>query len=105
MALDFGEVPQMIAQSMTERVARILCKQWGREPDEVVQGERAAVGRSWLGWEAFADEAKDIMAAMREPTEDMNDAIVDVAPDRPHGDYWRAGIDAALAEPSRWDAS
>jgi hypothetical protein len=91
----------MVAQSMIERVARILCKQWGRDPDEIVKGEGAAFGRSWPGWEAFVDEAGDIIAAMREPTEGMNDAICDVATDRPHADYWRAGIDAALTERAR----
>lgn len=41
--------------------------------------------------------ARAAILAMREPTDDMVDAIVDVSPDRPHADYWRAGIDAALA--------
>jgi hypothetical protein len=41
--------------------------------------------------------ARAAIEAMREPTGEMVDAIVDISPDRPHADYWRAGVDAALA--------
>ncbi|RVT90127.1 hypothetical protein [Sphingomonas crocodyli] len=37
-----------------------------------------------------------ILQAMREPTDNMNDAIADIMPERPHAIYWKAGIDAAL---------
>jgi hypothetical protein len=47
-----------------ERVARLLCEFEGRDPDEIVQGEGAAAGEQWLGWQAFETQAVRILAVI-----------------------------------------
>jgi hypothetical protein len=54
-----------------ERAARVLCDLAGRDPDEVCVGEGNAVGQTWMGWEAFVENARDVIAAIREPSEEM----------------------------------
>jgi hypothetical protein len=82
-------------QGMIERVAFAFyaeeCRTMGLAPDPLE--ELAPLRR-----ETFLRFARAAVTAMREPTADMEEAIVDVSPDRPHADYWRAGIDAALEE-------
>ena len=50
-----------------ERVARILGKQDGGVPDNVVQGEGKATGATWLAWEAYRSQAIVIMKALDGP--------------------------------------
>lgn len=94
-----------MSHSMIERVARMICANQGGDPDAITYGEGAAWGKSWTGWQAYANEAREIIAAMREPTDDMVDAGEATA-DRPclcmSARYaWRAMIDEALAEDAK----
>lgn len=68
--------------TMIERVARAICE---------------SVGAYEEVWESFIPEAKAAIEAMRNPTEDMLLARLDVSG---HGsdDEWEAMINAALME-------
>jgi hypothetical protein len=57
-----------------ERASRVLCQQAGRDPDEICLGEGKAVGRTWRGWEAFASDARAVIASVRQPSEAMINA-------------------------------
>lgn len=92
-----------MSQMMIERVAEALWRTHDERCSLTIASSRPGIKSDWsmvsgAERERFRTDAIAAIAAMREPTEAMNDAIVDVSPDRPHGDYWRAGIDAALAE-------
>ena len=92
----------MTEMTMRERVARAICS-----ADSPVLN--AMQDDYWVSWLPEADAA---IAAMREPTETMADAggaaFLDAAMAHESGDktnrpfvrYFRAMIDAALAEPS-----
>ena len=92
---------------MIERLARKRCEQEAGDPDAIRIGEGKAAGRTWLGWEAHASQARALLAVMREPTEAMirkaeaeYDAIF--AEDQPLADsIWRFMIDAALSDSGR----
>jgi hypothetical protein len=90
-------------RGMIERVARVLCEQEGRDPDEVCIGEGAATGKTWFGWQAFETNARKVLIAVRGLTDaelragGASEYVV------AHGDYrefWHGAIDAALAEES-----
>lgn len=84
-----------MADTMIERIARVLCAREGRDPDEVCIGEGAATGRTWTRWQAFATEADDVLAAMREPTFEMIAACGDLIGSQQ--EHWKRSIDAARA--------
>jgi hypothetical protein len=69
-----------MTDTMIERIARRLCERDGGDPDEIRQGEGKAAGQSWTGWQAYASDAKELIAAMFEPTAKMVEA----------GEAWRA---------------
>lgn len=93
-----------MAVTMIERIARLLCAREGGDPDEVRHGELHAAGRTWLGWQAHASEARGLLAAMREPTEAMAQVGGNEIPRESEclaedaADIWRAMIDEELAE-------
>jgi hypothetical protein len=92
-------VKKPAAPSLIERIARVLCAREGRDPDEAVRGEGAAIGETWFGWQAFASDAVDILREMREPSDIMIDAAYVEDVDgyaRPTG-TWQAMIDAEIA--------
>ncbi len=82
---------------MVERVARALCRHYGVDPDEV---HGSPIIDRW--WEAYCDDARAAIAAMREPTEVMIAEGDDVSPTEiyPHEKAsrlrYQAMIDAAL---------
>jgi len=76
---------------MVEKVARALCRRDGPDPNEP----------NWEDtyWPAYADEAKDAIQAMREPTQLMLDVGDAYADDGWGGETtWRVLIDAALGK-------
>lgn len=94
---------------MIERIARIICESQGGNPDAIIQGEGAATGRTWAGWQAYASEARAIVTSMREPTDGMLQAegvtvsgktlrVDSYLEDHSALSVWQAMIDAALAE-------
>lgn len=82
-----------------ERAARVLCEFDGGDPDEVRHGEGRAWGRAWLGWQAYASQARRVIEAIREPSEAMENAGT-VQADRTAvvGPIWCAMVDALLNE-------
>lgn len=96
-------------QPMLERIARVLCEQELRDPDAICIGEGKAVGRTWLGWQAFSSSARTVLTAMREPTPTVLAALSvsgnkdgdDATPQIDIADRWRALIDAELADGER----
>lgn len=88
-----------MADTMIEQISRVLCEREGRDPDEVVEGEGAAAGSTWLGWQAFATEAIDVLKAMRIPSVMMILSCADLPGSQQ--EYWTRSIDAAIAEPWR----
>ncbi|WP_332802752.1 hypothetical protein [Sphingomonas sp. RT2P30] len=82
---------------MVERVARFLCEREGREPDELCHGEGKAAGETWVGWQAFASDADELLRAMRSPTTWMiaecGDLPVSIQ------EAWPRLIDAARSDP------
>ena len=81
----------MTQMPIIERVARILCDQDYGDPDQVVQGEGAAVGRTWLGWQAYHTQAVRILRVMREPTPKILASGI-------REEDWKRAVDAALEE-------
>lgn len=86
---------------MLERIARVLCKQRWRDPDEVVVGEICAAGQTWLGWHGFVSDARDVLMAIR----DLSPAALATFEAEGHGahhsdfaDRWRALMDLEIAE-------
>ena len=75
---------------MIERVARAIClARGGLDPDAKQIGSKALV------WEAFSDQARAAIEAMREPT----DAMKAAASEPKNSDWdeiWHPMIDAAL---------
>lgn len=79
-------------KSMIERVARAIALQEG-----VIAGETSDFA-DWH-WEEFIDHARDVLAAIREPTASMMSAAHNrLAGDGAVEDVYRAMIDAALGE-------
>lgn len=58
---------------MTERVARVLAKSEGRLSDDCVEGWENC---TFSVVESCRDRAKLVIAAMRQPTKEMADAIM-----------------------------
>jgi len=94
-----------MADSMIERVARKRCEQEGCDPDATVVGEGAAAGRTWLRWQAYASQARELIAVMREPTDEMCDAgemtSIGECDHMFAGKVFTAMIDEALEEAGR----
>ncbi len=96
----------MQSASAIERIARVLCRQDGADPDEVRQGEGAAAGRTWLGWQAYAANARACVASLRT----LNDSSAMIAGSGALSSVrkgpqpkdakrcWRAMIEAMLAD-------
>lgn len=91
---------------MVERIARVLCERSGKNPDNT-DGGSGFGGASRVGepaWEAWADDARAVIEAMREPTEAM-EAAGDAC-DEPSelgtcadaSTHWAAMIAAALKD-------
>ena len=82
--------------TMIERVARVLCRHSGSNPDIYNRWSMEPL------WHAYRNEAREILAAMREPTEGMLRSAWGIQWDWANGraaaDDWRVMIDAALAE-------
>jgi hypothetical protein len=77
---------------MIERVARALCLRRGK-----IDGESDLGDYVERHWSCHTEEARDAIAAMREPTE----AMVEAAGDAKNSDWdeiWHPMIDAALKE-------
>lgn len=108
---DIGHMLGKPRESMVERVARAIC---GEDPDRVGpvtcdDGRRVAPGQP--AWTAWADDARKAIAAMREPTNSMEEAGEEAVyscyslepgegfDENPGPTAWRAMIDAALADP------
>lgn len=91
-----------MTKNMIERLARKLCEQEGGDPDVIRIGEGKAAGRTWLGWEAHATQARELLAVMREPTDEMCDAgeltAIEPCEHMFAGEVYRAMIDAALMD-------
>jgi hypothetical protein len=98
----------MVGRSMVERVARELCRCDGYPEDHRYEGKPM--------WASYADTARKVIAAMREPSRSVLAAgiekaeeLVDHSADT-EGEYrcnvpsdapmpiWQAMVDAALAE-------
>lgn len=85
----------MADESMVERVARALCVRAGHDPDEIQYRGTEEI-RS--GWEAYADDVRAAIRALREPSEAMvSSGMAEIDHDGA-GDCWRAMIDAALGD-------
>jgi hypothetical protein len=82
-----------MAESMIERIARQICISAQIDPNKYISETETdlQLGRH-SAWKAFRNEARAILAAMREPTA----AMAQAAPNGASG--WPAMIDAALAE-------
>jgi hypothetical protein len=81
---------------MVERVARALCAEDGTNPDDL-----DSQGQIW--WRCYIDDARAAIAAMREPTLDMEVAgteqwLCEAAMEDRSKANWQAMIDSALAE-------
>lgn len=99
-----------------EEVARAICKVRGHNPNMRVE-EYGQSSHQYWEWELFTKEAKAAIEAMREPTDEMKIAGIDVSPmgrvkyddggalgkwvsydtDKT-GEIWQAMIDKALAD-------
>jgi hypothetical protein len=88
--------------NMTERVARILCQQADRDPDEVVAGEGRAIGVTWLAWEAFETNARAVLTALHEPDGAMKAAGAEFFEE---GDAKQNGFAAAIVYQAMIDAA
>ena len=99
-----------MTDGMIERVARLLCEQRGGDPNVVIQaGDATGNPIERTAWELHQDDARAVLSAMREPTEEMmrakavdddgEKAEVDGYLDYLSADnIWRAMIDAAFEE-------
>lgn len=93
-------VPEMV-----ERVARALTTAAGHDPDGSVQ---TMIGKAAI-WTLGVEQARAAIAAMREPTGVVVEAVESKAEERCRAapamtrwygeDVWAAGIDAALGNP------
>jgi len=96
---------------MLERVARRLCRVAGFNPDAlitppippgfqtVVRAEPRPVEPPVPAWQIYRDEARTLLAEMREPDEAMSDAASDrgrLGYDPAPAEVWRVMIDAAM---------
>ena len=89
-----------VIESMVERVARAICKNRGWNPDV----SNIAANRFGMRWQAFEAEAREYIAALREPTEAMciaGDVAQSAWEDRYNGGNarkaWEAMLDSALS--------
>jgi len=75
---------------MIERVARVICQPYIHAGD----------GNADVIWPEYADDAKAVIEAMREPTADMKAAGSDVweRSEQAVAAEWRGMIDAALKD-------
>lgn len=78
---------------MVERVARVICQCAGYKPDEPVAMLSKPNGKG-TRWEFYISEARYVIEAMREPTEEMLSA----GPGSPYmdRDVWAKMINEAL---------
>lgn len=76
-----------MTQTMKERIARVLCRQNNDENPDVVMGDRTLV------WTLYADDAAEILQALREPNH-----WLDLGFDDHEVDVINQAIDAALQE-------
>ncbi len=100
-ALDEGEAPHgQHMTSMVERVARALAKADRKDPDAPAWIKYPGPEIYGVCWrDQYADKARAAIAAMREPTKAMTDALDSFgAPLGIIEEGWQAAIDAALAE-------
>lgn len=100
-AFGCGEGEQAMSE-MVERVARVLCAKDCCDPDEPEYG---FLGGSVSGyaWQGYVPQARAAIAAMREPTIDMQVAgteqwLCEAAMEERSPANWKAMIDAALGE-------
>lgn len=96
-----------IAPSMIERIARLICKARGMDPDARADAkfEGADIRPSvevgdMLEWQCASGWARSILKAMREPTHPMDKAGQEVTARSLFrcSSVWEAMIDAALSE-------
>lgn len=73
---------------MIERAARAAAK--------IDQPTRDYISFNESGKKYYRDLTIEIIKAMREPTEKMNEAALNVGPDRSPNEYWEAYIDSIL---------
>jgi hypothetical protein len=84
---------------MLERIARVLCKQRWRDPDELVVGENFAAGQTWLGWHGFISDARDVLIAIRELSPGTLAAFqAEGDNESDFADRWRVLMDLEIAE-------
>jgi len=92
-----------MSESMIKRVARVLCSFRGLNPD----AEADSLRGKFYAWEAFIPQARAVIEALREPTEEMISAMCKpVGPGKSllENDkaaarvYWHRMIDAALKD-------
>jgi hypothetical protein len=90
-----------MADTIVERVARILCREDGDDPERICRGEKRSAGTTYRSWQAYVSVARRIVAAKRDPEDGMVDAGFDAELDE-EGDMaprnvWEAMIDEAQA--------
>ncbi|CAN5579664.1 hypothetical protein BH10PSE14_BH10PSE14_07000 [soil metagenome] len=84
-----------MADTMIERAARALCGSAGRDPDA------RDAGADEPNWRDFADDVRTVLVTARELPEETFRAALESDDVVAWGDYrefWRAVIDAVLAE-------
>lgn len=65
--------------------------------DEMIERCAIALGKNDKTYDMDYNAAViTIIKAMREPTEKIIDAMIEVGPDRGPSEYWYAGIDAII---------
>lgn len=85
---------QVMTPSFIEKLARAACDYEGADPD-------ALLGEDFPQWKGHAAYVRAILAAMREPSEEMMEAAdAHDLPDSiaPGWVHWQAMIDTALSE-------
>ena len=82
---------------MIERIARIICRSAQIDPNKTAFSSSSAEPGKRLAWMDFADQAREILLVIREPTREMLRA----GPRDFGADGWHAMIDAALKD-ERW---
>lgn len=90
---------------MVERVARVLAKSNGVDPDGSSAGtfDGGSLLRGIPGWQNFSDEARLVITAMREPSEQMmhqaNEDYGGLIMDKSIAKCsWRCMVDEALGD-------
>ena len=82
---------------MIERIARMICRSAQIDPNKTAFSPAPNEPGKRLAWMDFADQAREILLAIREPTREMLRAgSSDFG-----ADGWHAMIDAALKD-GRW---